>query len=107
MKVTRLAAASLAVLACATIAAPAHAAQPHATDKQNAVAVIMTKSLQQTKASDPKAFQDFCTLYVINAKKVLNMFVTGKRANDLRASLGASKMDFLAGTNIAVKKICS
>ena len=107
MKVTRLAAASLAVLACATIAAPAHAAQPHATDKQTAMVGLIYPIFKANKDSDPKGFKDVCTLYTINSKKVLDIFMAEQGMKDAAKSFGASKKDFRAAMNISIKRVCA
>ncbi len=107
MKTTRFAAASFVALALAFTAAPAYAAQPQASDKQNAVATLIYKALKRTQASSPKAFKSTCLLYTINPKTVLDLFFDNDDFVELSKPLGASKKDFRAGINIALKKACA
>ncbi len=110
MKAIRLSAASFLLIGLTSLtalAAPAHAIQPSATSKQNAVAKIVYEAFEESLAEDPEAFEDICTLFVINPKKVLNLFMGEKEITDATKMLGASKKDFRAGINIALKKVCA
>lgn len=82
MKVIRLSTALFLIIGLTSLiglAAPAQAVQPSATNKQNAVAKLVYEAFEESLAEDPEAFEDICTLYVINPKKVLNLFMGGKR----------------------------
>lgn len=110
MKVTRLSAASLLLVgltSLAALAAPAHAVQPSATSKQNAVAKLIYEAFEESKAEDPEGFEDVCTLYTINPKTVLNLFMGQKEITDATRMLGATKKDVRVGMNIALKKVCA
>ena len=107
MKVIRLVVASFLVIGLTGLAAPAHAVQPSATNKQKAVAKIVYLAFEESLAEDPNSFEDICTLYVINPKRVLNLFMGEKEIKDATRMLGATTKDFRAGINIALKKVCA
>ena len=110
MKVIRLSAASFLIVGLTSVighAAPAQAVQPSATNKQNAVAKIVYEAFEESLAEDPEAFEDICTMYVINPKTILSLFMGQKEITDATKMLGASKKDFRAGINIALKKVCA
>lgn len=110
MKVTRLGAASFLLVGLTSLtalAAPAHAVQPSATSKQNAMAKIIYQAFEESLAEDPKAFDDICELYATNPKGILSLFMGYKEMADAAKTLGATKKDFRVGTNIALKKVCA
>lgn len=110
MKVTRLGAASfllVGLMGLTGLAAPAQAVQPSATSKQNAVAKLVYEAFEESLAEDPTSFEEICTLYVINPKNILNLFMGEKEITDATKILGASKKDFRAGIKIALKKVCA
>ncbi len=110
MKVIRLSAASVLIIGLTSLiglAAPAQALQPSATNKQNAVAKLVYEAFEESLAEDPKTFEDICTLFEINPKSVLGLFMGQKEITDATKMIGASKKDFRAGINIALKKVCA
>ena len=109
VKAIRLSAAAvllIGLIGLTGLTVPARAAQSLDTSKRNAAAEIVIEALQKSLASDPEGFEDMCRLYVINPKKVRNRFMGEKDIKDAIRLLGATKKDFRAGTNIALKKAC-
>jgi len=109
VKALRLGAATVLLIGLTGLTgltAPAHAAQSLDTSKQKAVAEIVVQALEQSLASDPEGFEDMCRLFVTSPKTVLNLFMAEKDIKDAIRMLGATKKDFRAGTNIALKKAC-